>query len=348
MVVAHIAIAATAGSLLIGCAGTPSSPTDRSSQPSIASFVLTGTVRESRPNALGAPIEGAEVQVRLKVGTGPAVVTNAEGRYRIDNIASPNFEIVASKDGFESGSLVVVGANASELNRDLALTPIARTLEGFVTESAPTETAPIAGATVQIMAGAQAGTRVQSDSRGFYRFSNLWGNLALAVSRDGFEPKTVEASMTQSITRLNVSLLPDGSPTTTSLQGRVCSTNPPTPAGACLAHPRQTHHWLPIHRPGPVTIALETLYNGDYSAEFTRLEIRCGAAVIVDKRFVTSPPPFARVLVRAFPQPEMTPTLAVSLATPCMYEVKIADYFADHKGIPGLATDYRLTLQHPK
>jgi hypothetical protein len=332
----------------MGCTGTPSSPTDQSSPPPFASLVLTGTVRESLPNALGAPIGGAEVQVRLKVGTGPAAVTNSEGRYRIQNVTSPHFEIVASKDGFESGSIAVIGANASELNRDLALTPIARVLEGLVTESAPTETAPIAGATVQIMAGAQAGTRALSDSRGFYRFSNVWGDLALAVSRDGFEPKTVEASMTQSITRLNVSLLPDGGSTTTSLQGRVCSTNPPSPAGACLAHPRQTHHWLPIHRPGPVTTALETLYNGDYSAEFTRLEIRCGAAVIVDKQFVTSPPPFARVLIRAFPQPEMTPTLAVSLATPCMYEVKIADYFADHKGQPRLSTDYRLTLQHPK
>jgi len=97
-----------------------------------------------------------------------------------------------------------------------------------------------------------------------------------------------------------------------------------------------------------MTIALETVYNGDYSAELTRLEIRCGAAVILDKRFITNPPPYARVFIRALTEPERTPTLAFSLATPCLYEVKMADYLADHKGIPGLYTDYRLTLQHPK
>jgi hypothetical protein len=59
-----------------------------------------------------------------------------------------------------------------------------------------------------------------------------------------------------------------------------------------------------------MTIALETVYNGDYSAERTLLEIRCGAAVILDKRFITSPPPYARVFIRALPEPERTPTLA--------------------------------------
>ena len=54
------------------------------------------------------------------------------------------------------------------------------------------------------------------------------------------------------------------------------------------------------------------------------------------------------MFIRTLPEPERTPTLAFSLTTPCVYEVKIADYVADHKGVPGLWTDYRLTVQHPK
>ena len=64
------------------------------------------------------------------------------------------------------------------------------TLTGFVRETAPTETVPVADARVEVIdpaTGLLTGQFVLTDSRGFYRFPGLSGAVSFRASKDGYE-----------------------------------------------------------------------------------------------------------------------------------------------------------------
>ncbi len=63
-------------------------------------------------------------------------------------------------------------------------------LTGYVRETAPTETVPVANARVEVVdtsSGSLTGNFVLTDSSGFYRFPGLSGSVSFRASKDGYE-----------------------------------------------------------------------------------------------------------------------------------------------------------------
>jgi hypothetical protein len=77
-------------------------------------------------------------------------------------------------------------------------------LTGFVRETAPTETVPVAGARVEVLdaeSGKLTGNFVLSDSRGFYEFPGLTGSISFRASKAGYEgdPDRIHLQLTRTL-----------------------------------------------------------------------------------------------------------------------------------------------------
>jgi hypothetical protein len=134
---------------------------------------IRGTVRESLSQGPGAPIGEVHVRVLYKSGPGGSATSDAEGNYRIEGVAPLHFHPEATRDGYESVTETSAPLT-EETTLDLALRPVPRTLIGPVTETFPTETTPIAGATIEIVSGANMGRRATTDADGSYSLSSVW------------------------------------------------------------------------------------------------------------------------------------------------------------------------------
>lgn len=128
------------------------------------------------------------------------------------------------------------------------------TLVGRVTESMPTQTDGIAGATVTISDGVNAGESTVTDARGFYRLSRLHPSVfAMRVSAPGFvaasEPVTLAYDRTS-----NVQLRPDPKQLTFSLRGDIASVDGHCSDGEAMRPCRII--LFPVHNPGPIQATL--------------------------------------------------------------------------------------------
>jgi len=89
-------------------------------------------------------------------------------------------------------------------------TPTTWTLSGRVTETPPTQTIPIAGATVRVTDGPNANRSATTDSGGNYTLSNLQqSGFTVSVTADGYQPRSQGVDLTQNRT-LNFELAPSG------------------------------------------------------------------------------------------------------------------------------------------
>lgn len=277
-------------------------------------------------------------------------MSNEAGRYTIGDVGGA-FDLKISKDGYETDTQRV-GPVSENLTFDAAIAPIVRTLVGIVTETPPTETTPIGGAKVAIVSGSNKGQSVTTDGNGYYSMAGVWGDFDVLVSSGGYEVKTVQASVNESVKRLDVRLTPDDQPIQTVFTGTLCTVaDPLVPGGGVIGsrcvtqpfpYPTQIHHRLPVHRPGIMTVAADYDYQGDYYENFLSFEVRCGSQLIASKK-VEKGNVWPR---RPVWHPDGTDTVQIALPQACAYEVKLFNYISDVKG--GDWTTYRVELKHPK
>lgn len=154
----------------------------RTGDPAPTSATLTGRVVSA---ADGAAIAGATIAVN-----GRDTSSDADGRFRIADLAAGAFTGSAQATGFDSVALSGVVANGGNDVGQVALRPsqatTARTLYGMVTSSATGE--PIAGAGLTLN-GADAG---QTDANGQYRIGDTASaDVELVIDAAGFQPRTL-------------------------------------------------------------------------------------------------------------------------------------------------------------
>jgi hypothetical protein len=306
---------------------------------------LSGTVRERVPNVVGDPIPGAEIRVGYKGGPGPVAVSDAEGRYALVGIESSAFKLDLTKDGYEP-TTQLVAQPTEDTTLDLSLPPVLHTLSGVVTETPPTVSTPVVNATVEIASGSNRGQVVKTDGNGSYTMTGVWGEFDILLSRIGYESTRVHAAARSSVNRLDVRMMPDDQPTTTVFAGGLCADFAwwfPREAPwmrLCVAYPLQTHHFLPIHRPGPIALRFTWEYQEDYSAEFAYLEVQCGQRKAEQKYTLGPQGPPIRI-DRPGPGP-----MQIFAAEAAICEIKPSRY-RSFKG-QAAATTYHIDVLHPK
>ena len=141
------------------------------------------------------------------------------------------------------------------------------TLAGRVTESMPTASDGIAGATVTISGGVNAGESTVTDARGFYRLSKLHpSEFAMRVSAPGFvaasEPVTLAYDRTS-----NVQLRPEPKQLTFSLHGDIASGDGHCSDGEAMRPCRII--LFPVHNPGLIQATLHWTTGEDVDLDLT-------------------------------------------------------------------------------
>jgi hypothetical protein len=279
------------------------------------------------------------VQVVYKGAPGPLVTSGADGTYRIDGVLpDAPFELRGSKAGYEPDTRLVLRLTADS-PIDLQLTPIPTTLTGRVTETAPTDTTPIAGATVEILTGSSKGRITTTDAVGIYTLPQVWGDFDLSFSGADYDTKTLHASVATTA-RLDVNLAPRERQRHTTFTGQLCTTVHLPPSLVCT-QPFERTHTIPVHGTGTLTLDVDYGYVGDYYLNSLSVDLRCGSTLVLEKRLTKlwdNPPTIL---------PDgVTGAIRVALTRPCLYELRLSNFVADTKG--GFQTTYRVDVDQPQ
>lgn len=121
-----------------------------------------------------------------------------------------------------------------------------QTLQGLVTETAPTTTRAVSGAQVVVVDGPYQGARAITDGSGRFSLPDVAGSLNLRVSRDGFDALSLTADPGGA--QVTVRLMP-ALGTETSVAEHTCS----SPCEADLRD--QGRLSFDLHRSGTVTLS---------------------------------------------------------------------------------------------
>ena len=141
------------------------------------------------------------------------------------------------------------------------------TLSGRVTESMPTASDGIPGATLSVSDGVNAGRTTVADARGFYRLDNLHpSDFAMRVSAPGFVPASEKVTLAYDRTS-NVQLRPDPKQLTFSLRGDIASVDGRCSDGQAMRPCRII--LFPVHNPGPIQATLHWTTEEDVDLDLT-------------------------------------------------------------------------------
>ena len=141
------------------------------------------------------------------------------------------------------------------------------TLSGRVTESVPTASDGIGGATLSVSEGLNAGRSTVADARGFYKFVNLHpSEFVLRVAAPGFvassEPVTLAYDRAS-----NVQLRPEPAQLTYTLRGDIGSEDGQCNDGQAMRSCRII--LFPVHNPGPIQATLHWTTEEDVDLDLT-------------------------------------------------------------------------------
>jgi len=144
---------------------------------------ITGTITDADD---GSAVASATVTDGTRTTT-----TDAAGEYTIADVPPANYEIVASKAGYESSSLMVTVLEGNTAEADLSLTRIivSGSITGTVTDAE--DGSPVAGATVS------DGTRTTTtDASGGYVIADVPpGTYEVVASKSGYENSSVTVTV---------------------------------------------------------------------------------------------------------------------------------------------------------
>jgi subtilisin family serine protease/uncharacterized membrane protein len=145
---------------------------------SLSQIILPGSITGSVTDAKGSPIVG----VAVTDGTRTAL-TDALGSYSIGNVTPGNYQVTASKSGYQSSSLTVsvVSGTTAVANFSLSQIILPGSITGSVTDAK--DGSPIGGA--QVSDGIRT---VLTDAAGKYTISNVPpGTYQVVASKEGYE-----------------------------------------------------------------------------------------------------------------------------------------------------------------
>jgi hypothetical protein len=188
---------------------TPTSP----SAPAPVVYAVDGLVRDESSTGIAA----ARVDVMDGVNQGTSVMTDAEGRYQIPNLASGTFVLRASADGFAARTQpVTLSANQTVsfvLSRsssppDPGVTT--RVVAGEVFNAA--NESPVPRARLAVSAGPDRGLVFEADAQGRFSASLRPGAAVLDVSAGGFRDLQRHVEVAGSDIWLEVALEPRPAP----------------------------------------------------------------------------------------------------------------------------------------
>ena len=188
-----------------GCGGGASTPTTPANAPSTAPTTASLSGRVETPSSV--PVGGATVTVSDGSNAGRTSTTDGNGSYQLTGLQRGGFNVNVSANGHVTAgfSIDLVG----DLTRNFVVATVAPapppappsevTLSGRVTS---TSEAPVAGATLSVADGANAGRTTTSDEIGNYQFTALLsGGLSMRVSANGFNTATVSIALDGDLTR---------------------------------------------------------------------------------------------------------------------------------------------------
>jgi uncharacterized membrane protein len=164
---------------------------------SLSQIILPGSITGSVANAKGSPIVGAAVSDGTRTAT-----TDATGKYTIANVPPGTYQVVASKEGYESSSRTVSVLQGATAIANFSLSQII--LPGSITGSViDAKGSPIVGAAVT------DGTRTATtDASGKYTIADVpLGTYQVVASKEGYDSLTSSVAVVSDGTAtLNFSL----------------------------------------------------------------------------------------------------------------------------------------------
>ncbi len=163
----------------------------------------------------GSAVAGASVTTQPATG---AVLTDAQGRYTISDVATGSYTVSAAKAGYSTGTVPVSVSRGQTATANLALTPMVTvgTIAGKVTDAGSGQ--PIAGAAVSTQPATSAAT---TDAQGNYTIANVAaGSYTVTAAKAGYQSNSTGVTVTagQTVTA-NLALTP--LPTTGTIAGQV-------------------------------------------------------------------------------------------------------------------------------
>lgn len=131
--------------------------------------------------------------------------------------------------------------------------PTTANLSGRVTETAPTTSTAVAGATLTVSDGSNAGKSATTDSGGNYSFTGLnRGGFTMSIAAGGYNSTGFPVDLTGDLTR-NFNLAPSPRTLTETLTGSVSGGSPTCPI--IVVRPCQSFS-LPTHHSGTLSARL--------------------------------------------------------------------------------------------
>jgi thermitase len=166
---------------------------------SLSQIILPGSITGAVTNAKdGSPIVGVAVSDGTRTAT-----TDATGKYTIANVPPGTYQVVASKEGYESSSLTVSVLSGATVLANLSLSQII--LPGSITGSVTNakDGSPIVGAVVSDGNGTAL-----TDALGTYTIADVpSGTYQVVATKQGYESSSLTVNVLQGATAVaNLSL----------------------------------------------------------------------------------------------------------------------------------------------
>jgi hypothetical protein len=141
---------------------------------------ITGTVVDVN----SGPVAGANVTLMNATGTVAFASTNATGDYRFSSIASGDYTILVTKDGYLDGT------NSTTVSTGLttAAGPIVLAENGRICGTVKDDGGVVADATVELFHNGVQAKAFTTNSTGGFAFANLtYGNYTIKVTKSGYK-----------------------------------------------------------------------------------------------------------------------------------------------------------------
>jgi protocatechuate 3,4-dioxygenase beta subunit len=159
---------------------------------SLSQIILPGSITGSVTDAKdGSPIVGATVSDSVRTAT-----TDATGKYTIADVPPGTYQVVASKQGYQSSSLTVNVLSGATALANLSLSQIILpgSITGSVTDAK--DGSPIVGATVS-----DSVRTATTDATGTYTIANVPpGSYQVTASKEGYQSSSSTVGVLQGAT----------------------------------------------------------------------------------------------------------------------------------------------------
>jgi hypothetical protein len=238
--------------LAAGCgkdSPSPTSPTPNA--PTVSSVAVTGCQQA----------QGFQCVATATLSSGATQNVTASAQWTSTNIAVATINAAGVLAPLQSGQTDIratyqgVSGTAS-LNVTINSQAATYTLQGVVSQSAPSTSTPVAGARVEVVDGPNAGRTVQTDGNGFYALTGLaTGAFTLRTTHPDYQSTDRPVSVSRDTT-LNVTLRPTPRQLDDTYTGQISGGESTTCSDGTFNKPCR-RILLPIHNDGALSAEMD-------------------------------------------------------------------------------------------